>query len=102
NAKPANWIKLLDEYWYTHHIRRMEAILDQIVFKIIIREGDYNFISKDFAEYRWVSKKIWNEYSYYAYGDKIAFLNFENDTVEIFVLKHKHFARTHRFLFNLV
>lgn len=102
NAKPDNWIKWLGEEWMEHHSKRMAALGDKIIFKITAREGDYNFISRQFAEYRWVSINTWNQHSYYAYGDKIAFINFDNDNVDILVLTHPHFSKTHKFLFNLV
>lgn len=102
NAKPDNWIKWLGQDWMDYHSKRMAEIIDNFTFRITAQEGDRNFISSQFAEYRWVPKKIWNQHSYYAYGDKIAFLNFEGGNVHILVLTHKHFAQTHKFLFNLV
>jgi len=102
NAKPSNWTKWLDSYWYDKHVARMETILPKFDLKIIVKKGDYNFISNRFAEYRWVAERVWNENSFYAYGDKVAFLNFENDNVEIYVLSQRKFAETMRFLFNLV
>jgi transcriptional regulator with XRE-family HTH domain len=102
NAKPDNWIKWLGAEWMGYHTKRMEEISDRFTFRITTQEGERNFISKSFAEYRWVPKEIWNQHSYYAYGDKIAFLNFEDNNVHILVITHKHFAQTHKFLFNLV
>lgn len=102
NAKPDNWIKFLTPDWFASHSARMKDVSEKFTFKITCREGDYNFISRDFAEYRWVPSKIWNQHSYYAYGDKIAFLNFDKDDVDILVVRHAPFAKTHKFLFNLV
>ncbi len=101
NAKPDNWVKWMGDHWQAH-TERMIAIADKFSFKITTRQGEHNFISRDFAEYRWVPEKIWNQHSFYAYGDKVAFLNFDHDDVRIFVLKHAPFAKTHKFLFNLV
>lgn len=103
NSKPSNWIVLLGEDWYYKvHSARMEAIADKFRLRITTREGEYNFISNRFAEYRWVPRHIWNQHSFYAYGDKIAFLNFDHDDVAVFVLTHPQLAKTHKFLFNLV
>lgn len=102
NARPDNWIKWLGAEWMAFHSDRMEKIRDRFTFRITTKEGEYNFISRAFAEYRWVPKDIWNQHSYYAYGDKIAFLNFDANTVDIFIFKHPPFAQTHKFLFNLV
>lgn len=102
NAKPDNWVNFLTPEWFAAHSQRMKDISDNFTFKITCREGDYNFISRDFAEYRWLPAKIWNQHSYYAYGDKIAFLNFDKGDVEILVVRHAPFAKTHKFLFNIV
>jgi transcriptional regulator with XRE-family HTH domain len=102
NAKPDNWIKWLGQDLWDFHADRMSKLSKTISAKITCPEGDFNFISKRFAEYRWVPKEIWNQHSFYAYGDKVAFLNFQKDDVRIFVLKHLPFAKTHKFLFNLV
>lgn len=102
NAKPDNWIKWLGTDWQAAHSKRMCDLGDHISAKITTKEGEYNFISSTFAEYRWVPKQIWNQHSFYAYGDKVAFLNFQEETIHIFVLKHAPFAKTHKFLFNMV
>lgn len=102
NAKPENWIKWLGQEWNEFHSQRMKDIRENFLFRATIMEGDMNFLGKQHAEYRWVPKKIWNEQSFYVYGDKLGFLNFENDDVNIYVMKQKKFAETFRFLFNLV
>lgn len=101
NAKPENWTKWLGQEWYENHTKRMQKLLDRINFKVTCKEGDTNFIGGKHSEYRWVSKEIWNEQSFYAYGDRIGFLRFEKDDVEILVMKQKQFADSFRFLFNI-
>lgn len=101
NAKPDNWIKWLGADWYAEHTKRMQTLIGTINFKVTAREGDVNLIGNAFAEYRWVSEDVWNEQSFYAYGDKIGFLNFDEKNVEIFVLKQKQFCDSFRFLFNI-
>jgi len=102
NARPANWIKWLGVEWNAFHSQRMKELAGRINFKITAQRGDYQFIGSKHAEYRWVPDHLWNERSFYAYGDKIGFLNFEEDSVEIFVLKQKQFADSFRSLFNIV
>lgn len=102
NAKPSNWIKWLEDFWLEKHVVRMEKILHKIDYKIIIKQNDYNFISNRFAEYRWIPDKIWHEHSFYTYGDKVAFLNFEGNNVEIYVIRQKKLTQTMRFFFNMM
>jgi len=103
NANPDLWIKWLGEHWYFDtHVPRMEKLLDKITARITIQTKNYNFIGRKFGEYRWLPDNIWNENSFYSYGNKIGFFKFTENNVEIIVLKEEKFAETFRFLFNLV
>jgi transcriptional regulator with XRE-family HTH domain len=104
NAKPENWISLMGEEKYKSHSKRMEEIGDKVKVKITSKKGNANFISKAFAEYRWVPEEMFNAKSFYAYGDNIAFMNFDSDNIEksrILVLKHPEFANGFKILFNI-
>jgi len=101
NTRPANWIKWLGVEYNAMHSKRMAEIVNTINFKITCQHGETQFIGSKHAEYRWVPDEIFNEQSFYAYGDKIGFLHFEEDNVEIFVLHQKHFAQSFRALFNI-
>ncbi len=102
NAKPSNWTKWLGQDWYAAHTERMQVVLPNISFNVTCREGDTNFIGGKHAEYRWVPEKIFNEQSIYCFGDRIAFMNFEENSVNIYVLYNKSFADSFRLLFDLV
>ena len=101
NARPDNWIKWLGEDWYKSHAERMRAIRDRFDFKVTAREGDARFIGEGFAEYRWFPKELFNDRSFYAYGDKLAFLDFQENDVRIMVLQQPEFAEGFRVLFNI-
>lgn len=104
NAKPENWILLMGEEKYNSHAKRMEALGDKVKVKITTKEGNQNFISKAFAEYRWVPEEMFNSKSFYAYGNKIAFMNFDREDIEksrVLVLKHEEFSNGFRTLFNI-
>lgn len=100
NAKPANWLKWLGAEWNTMHTNRMLEIKYKIDFKITAGHDDYQFVGRH-AEYRWLPRTMWNEQSFYAYGDRIALLNFEEDSVHIVVLHNRQFADGFRSLFNV-
>lgn len=101
NAYPENWNKFLGQSWYEMHSKRMQKISDNYVFRVSVNEGEGQFIGKDFVEYRWFPKEIFNEQSFYAYGDRLAFLNFTENNVVINVIKNKDFADGFRALFNI-
>ena len=84
NAKPENWILLMGEEKYKSHSDRMKILESDLKVKITCKKGETNFISNKFAEYRWVPEEMFNAKSFYAYGDKIAFLNFDNYSIPTF------------------
>lgn len=99
NAKPGNWLKWLGPEWNAMHTNRMVDI-GKLNFKITAGHDDYQMIGKH-AEYRWLPREMWNDQSFYAYGDRIALLNFEEDSVHIVVMHNRKFADGFRKLFNV-
>lgn len=101
NAKTENWYKWLGKEWYLKHSERMTELGNTIEVKITTVRGNTLLIANQFAEYRWISEELFNEQSFYAYGNKLALLNFTEDTVSVLVLNNKDFARGFRALFNV-
>lgn len=101
NAKPAYWHKWLGKEWYQSHAKRMEGISNKVTFHAISCENDDLFIANNFGEYRWFPKDLFSEKAFYAYGNKLGFLNFEQDTMNIFVIEHSDFADAFRVLFEI-
>lgn len=101
NAKPGNWLKWLGNDWFDMHAKRMSALGNKIEFRITAEEGTTNFISSEFAEYRWFPANLFNDQSFYAYGKKLAFVNFEENDVNVNVLENQSFADGVRILFNI-
>jgi len=101
NAKPQNWYKWMGEKEYKAHAERMGKLTNDFEVRITAQEGDENLIASSFAEYRWIPKEFFNEQSFYSYGDKLAFIIFEDDNVQISILEKREFAEAFRILFNL-
>ncbi len=101
NAKPDNWIQLAGKDKYDLHSKRMAELENNFKVKITIKQGDTNFISNSFAEYRWIPEEMFNDKSFYAYGDKIAFMNFDEENSRILVLTHPEFSNGFKALFNI-
>jgi transcriptional regulator with XRE-family HTH domain len=100
NARPDNWLKWLGAEWNEMHTNRMLEIKQKIDFKITAGHNNYNLIGKH-AEYRWLPDDMWNEQSFYSYGDRIALLHFEEDSLKIVVFRNIQFAQGFRSLFNV-
>ncbi len=101
NARPENWKKWLDAYWDDVHEPRMADIKPSLSYRITSKEGDTNFISSKFAEYKWVPAAFFNEQAaFYVYADKVAVLDFQDQSVSITTIKQEQFAKVMRILFN--
>ncbi len=101
NANPVNWHKWLGEEWFNNHSKRMRELGDKITVRITSKMGEHNFISRDFAQYRWFPDDLLTDRALYAYGDNLAFVNFEDNEVSVIVLKQADFANVFRVLFNI-
>lgn len=101
NGVPQKLIDWLGDEFYKSHIARMDEIKSSFNFKIIIEEGDDNFIANTFAEYKWFPKEKFNERTIYCYGDKLAFINFSKDTVRVMVIRQAEIAESFRSLFDV-
>ena len=69
--------------------------------RIIVRENDWDFPASAYSQYKWVPAKMFNDKSFYSYHDKLAFLNFKGDDVEIMIIRHPDFAEGYRNLFRI-
>lgn len=101
SANPQNWHKWMGIDAYNNHAKRMAELGDKISVKITVEEGNVNFIASSFAQYRWFTKDIFEEQSFYSYGDKLAFISFANDDVVIQILQKKEFAQGFKLLFDI-
>ncbi len=101
NAKPDYWQQWLGTKWYQTHVSRMEKIKEKFDFRITSEDGNKNFISAEFAEYRWFPKEFFTDQPIYAYGDVLAFVNFEDKDLTINILKNEKFSKGFQALFNI-
>ena len=101
NARPEYWYKWLGEEWYNDHAARMEMVKDKINFRAVSNEDNNLFIANRFGEYRWFPNELFNDKAFYAYGTKLAFLNFGPNTLNIVVIENTDFADAFRNLFDI-
>lgn len=101
NGVPHKLIEWLGNDFYIMHAERMNVLRDNFDFKIIVEEGDDQFIAKGFAQYKWFPKDRFNDRTLYCYGDKLAFLNFSKDKVRIVVMQQAEIAASFRELFKI-
>ncbi|MFA7275435.1 MAG: helix-turn-helix transcriptional regulator [Pseudobdellovibrionaceae bacterium] len=101
NVTHGNWIKWAGEEKWAQHVNRMIKDKGVMDVRIIVREKDFNFPARAYAQYKWFPKRLFNDKSFYAYHDKLAFLDFQQDEVHITIMRHTDFAEGYRTLFNI-
>ena len=99
NVVHENWVKWMGNEKWKNHTDRMTQHKNIMDVRIMVREGDINFPAKNYAQYKWFPKDNFRANSFYAYHDKLAFLNFDKDNVEILIMQEQSFARGYRDLF---
>lgn len=80
------------------HTERIKK-LGGITYKILVKEGDKNFVASNYAQYRWIPKEQFTTVPFYIYGPKIAILMF-NDEPTIIVLSYASIADAFRVQFE--
>ena len=68
--------------------------------RFMILEGDDYFAGGRYAEYRWVSKEDFDRVPFYAYGDKLAIILFQETAVTVYVIHERAIAEAFRSSFN--
>lgn len=84
------------------HVTRMAAIKDLIDFRVIIKEGDYNFSYDSYVTYRWMVHEKFKENPFYVYNNKLAFIKFDPDGPEVWLVDMPSMAASFRDLFDIV
>ncbi|MDE1902043.1 MAG: helix-turn-helix transcriptional regulator [Alphaproteobacteria bacterium] len=69
--------------------------------RTLIQEGDMNFVSGAYTEYRWAPKELFQPVPFYAYADKLAIIVFNTDpSPRIFMIQSKTIADAYRLQFE--
>ncbi|MBL3677663.1 MAG: helix-turn-helix transcriptional regulator [Alphaproteobacteria bacterium] len=103
NARPENWLRWVTVDWFKGYTRRMASAAGTFTMHILAEEGNTKLISSGHAVHRWFPKKLFiseNE-SLYVYGDRLGFVTFGPDNVEIQILQSPKFASGVRALFDV-
>jgi transcriptional regulator with XRE-family HTH domain len=79
---------------------RMKEVKNKYSFKILIKEGDTNFIASSYAEYRWMPKEQFHSVPFYVFGDNLAFLIF-GEQVTVHLINNAEIASAQLSQFNM-
>jgi len=82
------------------YIDRMSA-LDNVNMRCLIEEGDHNFVSSSYAQYKWAPKNQFKAVPFYCYADKLAIILFSPAAqLKIYVIKAEEVAQAYRYQFE--
>lgn len=101
NVNHENWIKVLGAESWKRHADRMKDSKTMMDVRILVKDGDTKFPASEYAQYKWLSSDKFNEKSIYSYHDKLAFIDFKVDDVEVVIIRQPAFAEGYRALFQI-
>lgn len=99
NGLPDMLIKHLGKDFYDMHSKRMTKLSPNV--KVLVRQNDTNLIGSSFATYRATKTEHFTDQTIYIYGDKTAFITF-NEEVEVLLLDKPDITRAMRVSFNVI
>lgn len=87
------------------HRARMVEVMRQhpdFMMRILIKEGDTNFVASQYATYKWQPKESFSATAFYVFGDCLALISFTHDPAPLIILiKSAAFSEAYRHSFNL-
>jgi transcriptional regulator with XRE-family HTH domain len=87
------------------HRERMRALCAErsdIRMRILVEEGDLNFVASAYASYRWQPKKYFSKAAFYVFGSSLALISFDHQPPPLIILiKSAAFADAYRNAFDI-
>lgn len=71
-------------------------------FKILIKEGDRNFVASNYAQYKWIPDELFFSVPFYVYGEKLAFIILNEEKTSIYIFENADIASAQKVQFNLM
>lgn len=93
--------KWLGEDYLKMHVERMLTVTTPFNFKVVVKEGDSVFFGLQYCTYKWFPETLFNDKTIYIYGNKVAFITFKKDDVEVIVIDQEELAECQRLFFDL-
>lgn len=87
------------------HRERMRELCKSrgdIQMRILVEEGDYNFVASQYATYRWQHKSHFSKAAFYVFGSALALISFDHNPPPLIILiKSATFADAYRQAFDI-
>ncbi len=90
--------------WSASYMKRMAKLEKErgdIHMRILVREGDTNFVASEYAKYKWQAKKYFSPTPFYVFGDNLALISFVHEPAPLIILvKSAVFDEAYRHSFD--
>ena len=87
------------------HRERMRALCKErndIQMRILVEEGDFNFVASTYASYRWQPRSHFSKAAFYVFGSSLALISFDHQPPPLIILiKSAAFAEAYRNSFDI-
>lgn len=94
-APEDDFVRILGDY-DAIYLANMSAV-PGLKMRTLIQEGDMNFVSSAYTEYRWVPKEQFQPVPFYAYAEKLAIVAFQADpSPRILMIESKAISEAYR------
>lgn len=94
-APEDDFVRILGDY-DAIYLANMSSV-PGLKMRTLIREGDMNFVSGAYTEYRWVPKDQFQPVPFYAYAEKLAIVAFQADpSPRILMIESKAISEAYR------
>lgn len=98
NVSEEAFLRIIGNDFLQKHKKRVAEL--GLRYKILTKDGDTNFISSEWGEYRWAPKETFGYVQFFVYGDKLSLLLFEKEEPEIIILHYPAVAEAYRLQFD--
>jgi hypothetical protein len=99
------FVKYQGDYANQHMDKMLEITQknSNINMRILIEEGDKNFVASHYATYKWLPKKYFLPTAMYVFGENLALISFTHDPAPLVILiQSAAFAEAYRHSFNML
>ncbi len=87
---------------YIKRMNKLVAKRKDIEYRVLIREGDMNFLATSYCQYRWQARDNFVATPFYVYGDTLALITFQaRPAPKIMIIRSEAFANAYRRQFDI-
>lgn len=99
----SNVNEALFDYWLGDKLNEyVEEItsIKNLSYKVLIKEGDYNFAASEYADYKWIPENNFTNIPFYIFGNSMAMILFKGHIdVSVYMIGEEELTKAQREIF---